>query len=168
MLRARVTGLLSLIVVSICATVAAAAGIQEWRTPGGQLFFGDHPPAGSRSIGTIEGTIPQVAVRDIDGTPPKPRSDEYTWREGVGCQDLTFTDVKEGRFDGINRRIVQGSVKHNGRHLVRDVKVCGNGTCDLLRGGKQIDTGESEAFHLDIQSSDPISLRIECAVREPA
>jgi Domain of unknown function (DUF4124) len=168
MLRAWINGLLSLIVVSIVATSAAAAGIQEWRTPDGRLFFGDRPPPGSASIGTIEGTVPQIAVRDIDTTAEKPRSDEYTWRDGVGCQDLTFTDVNEGRFDGINRRIVQGSIKHNGRHLVRDVKVCGNGTCDLLRGGNQIDRGESEAFHLDIQSGDPISLRIECSVREPA
>jgi len=168
MLRTRVTGLLPLIVVSICATGVAAAGIQEWRTPGGQLFFGDHPPAGSKSIGTIEGTVPQIAVRDIDSTAAKPRPDEYTWRDGVGCQDLTFTDVNEGSFDGINRRIVRGSVKHNGRHVVRDVKVCGNGTCDLLRDGKQMNRDESEAFHLDIQSGNPISLRIECSVREPA
>jgi hypothetical protein len=168
MLRARVTGLLPLVVVSICATGAAAAGIQQWKTPNGQLFFGDHPPAGSKSMGRIEGTVPQIAVRDIDTTAAKSRLDEYTWREGVGCQDLTFTEVHEGRFDGINRRIVDGSVKHDGRHLVRDVKVCGNGTCDLLRGGERMDRGASEGFHLDIQSADPISLRIECSVREPA
>ena len=45
MLRARITGLLLIVVVSICATFAAATGIEKWRTPGGQLFFGDHPPA---------------------------------------------------------------------------------------------------------------------------
>jgi len=167
MLRALTSGLLSLIVVSTIATSAAAAGIQEWRTPNGRLFFGDHPPPGSTSIGKIEGTVPQIAVRDVDTSAEKPRSEEYTWRDGVGCQDLTFTDVSEGRFDGINRRIVRGSVKNDGRHLVRDVKVCGNGTCALLRDGDQMDRGESEAFHLDIQSGDPISLRIECSVREP-
>jgi hypothetical protein len=168
MLRARVTVLVSLVVVSIWAMGAAAGGIQQWRTPNGQLFFGDHPPAGSRSMGKVEGTVPQIAVRDSDQTAAKSRPDEYTWREGVGCQELAFTDVNEGRFDGINRRIVEGSVTHDGRHVVRDVKVCGNGTCDLLRGGERMERGESEAFHLDIQSADPISLRIECSVREPA
>jgi hypothetical protein len=168
MLRARVTGGLLLAVVSISATVAAATGIQQWRTPGGQLFFGDHPPAGSTSMGTIEGGVPQIVVRDIDATRAKPRLDEYTWRDGARCQELAFTEVNEAPFDGTYRRIVHGLVTHDGRHVVRDVKVCANGICSLLRGGSPMERGESEAFHLDVQTGDPISLSVECSVRQPA
>jgi hypothetical protein len=168
MLRARMTGLLPLLALSICATGAAATGIQQWKTPNGQLFFGDHPPPGSTSMGTIEERVPQIVVRDIDRTTTETRPEGYTWRPGARCQELAFADVTEAPFDGTYRRIVRGLVTHDGRHVVRDVKVCANGICDLLRGGNVMEKGDSEAFHLDVQTGDPISLSIECSVREPA
>ncbi len=40
------------------AEVAGADGIQKWRTPGGGLYFGDHPPAGSTLVETYADTPP--------------------------------------------------------------------------------------------------------------
>jgi hypothetical protein len=44
------------------AEVAGADGIQKWRTPGGSLYFGDHPPAGSTLVDTYADTPPAVPV----------------------------------------------------------------------------------------------------------
>jgi hypothetical protein len=63
---------------------------------------------------------------------------------------------------------VCGTVTHDGSHVVKDVKVCGGGACEILRGGRRMAKGESEPLYLDIQTGGPISLRIECSVREPA
>jgi hypothetical protein len=45
------------------ASVAGADGIQKWRTPGGSLYFGDRPPAGSTLVETYADTpsAPQTA-----------------------------------------------------------------------------------------------------------
>ncbi len=40
------------------AEVAGADGIQKWRTPGGLLYFGDHPPAGSTLVETYADSPP--------------------------------------------------------------------------------------------------------------
>jgi hypothetical protein len=38
------------------AELAGAEEIQKWRTPGGSLYFGDHPPAGSTLVDTYADT----------------------------------------------------------------------------------------------------------------
>ena len=53
---------------------------------------------------------------------------------------------------------MRGTVTHDGTHVVKDVKVCGGGTCEILRGGGRMAKGESEPFHLDMQTGDPVSL----------
>jgi len=151
------------------AASVAAQAIQEWKTPEGKAFFGDHPPAGSVPVKKIDKPIGKIAappirasVRRRTATRPK-----YVWRDGVQCQELTVVNLKEEKFDGINRRIVRGTVKHNGRHLVRNVQVCGGNVCESLGAGKSMNNGDSEDFYLDIPSADPIPPRIECSIRQP-
>src|ERR1051326_6855785 len=149
---------LSILLSSLAfATTVAAQGIQEWRTPSGKLFFGDHPPEGSVAVKTIDRPIGTVATPDL---PPRaePAPPRYTWRRGVGCQELTFTGIKDEPFDGVPRRIVRGTVTHNGRHLVKDVQVCAAGVCDAVRDGAPMQTGQSEPFYLDVPSAGPLAL----------
>jgi len=161
-------GILAIITLFL-ATTAVAEIIQEWRTPDGNTYFGDHPPQGSTILKTVDKSIGAVEMQPIDPRERAPLAAPHTvWRKGVSCQDLAFTGVKEERFDGINRRIVRGIVTHDGTHVVKDVKVCGGGACESLRGGRRMAKGESEPFYLDMQTADPVSLRIECSVHEPA
>jgi hypothetical protein len=159
-----------LFVVLLAATAGAGAeSLKEWRTPDGKIYFGDHPPEGSTVVKTVEKEIGTVETRPV--TPAERRrapAPQAAWRTGIACQDLTATGVKEETFDGISRRIVRGIVTHDGSHLVKDVTVCGGGVCDVVRDGAPIAKGESAAFYLDMNTTDPVSLRIECSVREPA
>ncbi|MGH7898701.1 MAG: DUF4124 domain-containing protein [Candidatus Binatia bacterium] len=152
----------------IFATGVAAQAIQEWQTPDGKPFFGDRPPPGSVPVKKIDKPIGTVSAPPIRTSARRPVARRgYVWRDGVQCQDLTVVDLKEVRFDGISRRIVRGTVKHDGRHLVRNVQICGAGVCETLRAGKAMKNGDREDFYLDIPSAQPIPPRIECSIREP-
>jgi hypothetical protein len=160
---------ITLIFAMLLATSATAESIKEWKTPDGKTYFGDHPPQGSTVVKTVDKPIGTVETQPVSPRERAPLPAPNTvWRSSVACQDLTFTGVKEERFDGIRRRIVRGSVIHNGSHVVKDVKVCGGGACDTLRRGDPIAKGESEPFYLDMETSDTVPLRIECSVGEPA
>jgi len=150
------------------AASIAAQGIQEWKTPDGKAYFGDHPPAGSVAAKKIDKPIGRVKAAPLPARasramPKRP----YVWRDGVECQDLTFLGVKEEKFDGISRRIVRGTLKHDGRHLVRNVQVCSGKICQSLRAGRSMNNGDSEDFSLDVPSADPVPVRVECSIREP-
>jgi Domain of unknown function (DUF4124) len=153
----------------LLAATASAESLTEWRTPDGKTYFGDHPPPGSTAVKTVDKEIGTVETQPVApaerGSVAAPKA---VWRTGISCQDLTLTGVKEEVFDGISRRIVRGTVTHDGSHLVRDVRVCGGDVCDVVRGGGPLAKGESALFSLDMNTTDPVSLRIECSVREPA
>ena len=150
------------------AASVAAQAIQEWKTPDGKPFFGDHPPAGSVPVKKIDKPIGKIAAPSIRASTRRTVTKRgYVWRDGTQCQELIVVGLKEEKFDGINRRIMRGTVKHNGRHLVRNVQVCGGKVCESLRAGKPMNNGDSEDFYLDIPSADPIPPRIECSIQEP-
>jgi len=157
----------ALVIALLCATSAAADSLQEWKTPAGKIYFGDHPPEGSVAVKEVRKPIGKIAAPDL---PPAARPDapQYTWRNGVDCQDLTITGLKEEPFEGIARRIVRGTVTHDGNHIVKNVKVCGARVCDELRAGDRMAKGDHEDFYLDMETAAPVPLRIECSVREPA
>jgi hypothetical protein len=161
--------LIFLIFAMLLAASAGAESIKEWKTPDGKTYFGDDPPQGSTVVKTVDKPIGTVETRPVS---PEERAvvpaRQPVWRTGIACQDLTLTGVKEEGFDGISRRIVRGTVTHDGSHLVKDVRVCGGGVCDIVRAGAPIAKGESAQFHLDMNATGPLSLRIECSVREPA
>jgi hypothetical protein len=157
------------IITLLFTATASAETLQQWTTPDGKTYFGDHPPHGSSIVKTVDKSIGAVETQPINPQERALRAAPQTiWRTGVACQELALTGVKEERFDGVNRRIVRGTVTHDGSHVVKDVKVCGGGACEILRGGRRMAKGESEPFYLDMQTGDPVSLRIECSVREPA
>src|SRR5262245_53694686 len=157
------------IITLLLAVTASAETLQEWKTPDGKTYFGDHPPQGSTVVKTVDKPIGIVETQPVTplerGSLPAPQT---VWRTNIACQDLSLSGVKEEGFDGISRRIVRGTVTHDGSHLVKDARVCGGGVCDILRGGEPIARGESAPFYLDMNTTDPVSLRIECSVREPA
>ena len=158
-------------VIAILWSVAAAAdNLQEWKTPTGKVYFGDHPPEGSVAVKTVRKPIGKVAAPDLAPAPARPSgpAPAYVWRDDSACQEMTFTNVKEEPFEGIARRIVRGTITHNGNKVVKNVKVCGAGVCKELRGGDVMANGEKADFYLDIPSAEPSPLRVECAIREPA
>jgi hypothetical protein len=149
------------------AVAAAADSLQEWKTPDGKIYFGDRPPEGSAAVKTVRKPIGKVAATN-PGPAAAPASQDYVWRDNSPCQELTFTNVKEEPFEGIARRIMRGTVTHNGNKVVKNVKVCGAAVCQEIRGGDVMSNGDKADFYLDIQSAVPSALRIECSIREPA
>jgi hypothetical protein len=160
---------ITLILTMALAASVSAESIKEWKTPDGKTYFGDHPPEGSTVVKTVDKPIGTVETEPVSPgeRAPLPAA-QPVWRTNIACQDLTVTGVKEESFDGISRRVLRGTVTHDGSHVVKDARVCGGGVCDILRGGDVIAKGESAQFHLDMNTTDPVSLRIECSVREPA
>jgi hypothetical protein len=55
---------LVLALAASAALVAAVSAdpIQKWKTPSGQLYFGDHPPPGSTKVGEEHDTVPPPAA----------------------------------------------------------------------------------------------------------
>ena len=49
----------------VCSALVYAEAIQKWRTPGGSLYFGDHPPPGA----TLLATYPETASAPITMIP---------------------------------------------------------------------------------------------------
>jgi hypothetical protein len=159
---------IALMFVILFAVSASAEGIKEWKTPDGKTYFGDHPPEGSTVVKTVDkpiGTVEKQPVAPRERAPlaePQP-----VWRTNIACQDLSVTGVNEEAFDGVNHRF-HGTVTHDGRHVVKDVRVCGGGVCDVVKDGAPMAKGDSAEFYLDTNTADPVSLKIECSVREPA
>jgi hypothetical protein len=158
---------IALVIALLWVAAAAAENLEEWKTPDGKIYFGDHPPPGSVAVKTVRKPVGKV---EVPNPPPVPRAEpeRYVWRDAAACQELTFSNVKEEPFDGIARRIVRGTVTHNGNKVVKNVKVCGAAVCKELRAGDPMHNGDRADFYLDIPSADPIALRIECSIQEPA
>ncbi len=157
-------------IVLLFAAGAGADALQEWKTPAGKIYFGDRPPEGSVAVKEVTKPVGKVEVRKL---PPLPSAEplDTGWKHDTGCQDLKVSGVKEKPFEGIDRRIVQGTVTHEGKHLVRDARICGGHTCESLRSGDPIMNGERVDFELDIvdvSNSQRVPLRLECSVHEPA
>jgi hypothetical protein len=66
------------------AASVAAQAIQEWKTPDGQSFFGEHPPTGSVPVKNIDNPVDTLSAPPI---PPsasrKVTKRAYVWRDGV-------------------------------------------------------------------------------------
>jgi len=146
----------------LLAASASAEAIKEWKTPDGKTYFGDHPTEGSTAVKTLDKPIGTVETKPVTPQERAPLAEPQTvWRTNIACQDLSVTAVQE---EGMRLR---GTVTHDGRHLVKDVRVCGGGVCDVVKSGAPIAKGESAQFQLDMKTTDPVSLSIECSVREP-
>ena len=159
---------IALIFAMLLAASASAQVIKEWKTPDGKTYFGDQPPKGSTVVTTLDKPIGTVETRPATPQERAPVAKPKTeWRTNVACQDLRLTGTKEASFDGVNRR-VQGMLTHVGTHVVKDVRVCGGGVCDVVKSGAPMAKGESAQFYLDTNTTGPIPLSIQCSVREPS
>ena len=154
---------IALIFAMLLAASASAEAIKEWKTPDGKTYFGDHPPDGSTVVKTVDKPIGTVETQPITPRERAPLTEpQPTWRTNIACQDLSVTGVK------VEGARVRGTVTHDGRHVVKDVRVCGGGVCDVVKDRAPMIKGESAQFVLDTNTTDPVSLRIECSVRQPA
>jgi Domain of unknown function (DUF4124) len=152
----------SIVALLLAASVSAEA-IKEWKTPDGKTYFGNHPPEGSTVVKTVDKPIGTVETQPVTPQERAPLAEPQTvWRTNIACQDLSVTAVKE---EGLRLR---GTLTHDGRQVVKDVRVCAGGVCDVVKNGAPIAKGESAQFSLDMKTTNPVSLSIECSVREPA
>ena len=156
-------------IVLFFAVGASADALQEWKTPAGKIYFGDQPPAGSVAVKKVEKRLGTV---DVANPPPLPRADtRAVWHADSTCADLRISETQQEPTNGIDRRIVRGTVTHEGAHLVRDAKVCAARTCKELRGGDTMVKGDQEPFELDVvgvADATNLRLRVECSVSAPA
>jgi len=112
----------------LLAASASAEAIKEWKTPDGKTYFGDRPPEGSTAVKTLDKPIGTVETKPVTPQERAPLAEPQTvWRTNIACQDLSVTAVKQ---EGMRLR---GTVTHDGRHLVKDVRVCGGGVCDVVK-----------------------------------
>ena len=110
---------IALIFAMLLAASASAEAIKEWRTPDGKTFFGDHPPEGSTVVKTVDKPIGTVETQPVSPQERAPLAEPQTvWRTNIACQELSVTDVKE---EGLR---LSGTLTHDGRHIVKDVRVC--------------------------------------------
>jgi len=154
---------IAVIFAMLLAASASAQAIKEWKTPDGKTYFGDHPPEGSTVVKTLDKPIGTLETQPITPRERAPLAEpQTTWRTNIACPELSFTGVQ------VEGARVRGNVTHDGRHDVKDVRVCGGEVCDVVKDGALMTNGESVPFILDTNTTDPVSLSIECSVRQPA
>ncbi|MET0153778.1 MAG: hypothetical protein ABW298_14365 [Candidatus Binatia bacterium] len=66
------------------AEVAGADAIQKWRTSGGALYFGDHPPAGSTLVETYADSPPAAPAQ----APPAPSEEASLSKAAAEGRDI--------------------------------------------------------------------------------
>jgi hypothetical protein len=121
---------------------------KEWKTPDGKAYFGDHPPEGSTVVKTVDKPIGIVETQPVAPRERVPLAEPQTvWGTNIACQDLRVTAVKEEGFR------LRGTATHDGRHVVKDVRVCGGGVC----------AGCDERYHAVSDRADMKDLRLPSA-----
>ena len=74
---------IAVVIALLCATSAGADALQEWKTPAGKIYFGDHPPEGSVAVKRVQKPLGKVAVQN----PARPGRIECR-RSCRGCEGI--------------------------------------------------------------------------------
>lgn len=138
---------------------AASEGIQKWRTPDGELYFGGSPPEGSRPIREIEpsekaGNVAPSARGSARGTVDIPARGIPRRVESSGQEAVTGS-VVFGPYTVTRTRlgfIVAGVVRNTVGAPVYDVAVGSEGTWVNTEPGT-IPTGGEAFFELEVAES---------------
>ena len=85
---------IAVVIALLCATSAGADALQEWKTPAGKIYFGDHPPEGSVAVKRVQKPLGKVAVQNPDSSfkkngrrvPLGKREDLIAWIKRKGAQ----------------------------------------------------------------------------------
>jgi hypothetical protein len=85
------------------------------------------------------------------------------WSDSKSCH-VDLEDVTTTRYEALHKQGVHGVVKYTGDALIREVKVCGGGTCTEIFAGVAMQKGQSAEFLLSVDNLDPVTLTVECEV----
>ena len=135
----------------LAVATASAQAIQKWKTPDGKIFFGDKPPAGSTSLGDVTAELgtgvsdaPPIATASKPDAAHEgaPRSDggaiidqRKLDRAALAKRQEQFAAIRDPvplvrmMIVGDRRPVmVEGRVRNATDYLLRNVRVCVNGT----------------------------------------
>ena len=88
------------------------------------------------------------------------------WSDSKSCVNADLEGVTTTRYEAIRKQGVHGVVKNAGDDPIREVKVCGGGSCTVILAGVAMEKGQSAEFLLTVDNLDPVSLTVECSVYE--
>jgi hypothetical protein len=88
------------------------------------------------------------------------------WSDSKSCMNADLEGVTTTRYEAIHKQGVHGVVKYTGDDPIRDVKVCGGGSCTVIFAGVAMQKGQSAEFLLTVDNLDPVTLTVECEVFE--
>jgi hypothetical protein len=88
------------------------------------------------------------------------------WSDSKSCVNADLEGVTTNRYEAIHKQGVHGVVKYTGDDPIRDVKVCGGGSCTVIFAGVAMQKGQIAEFLLTLNNLDPVSLTVECEVFE--
>ena len=88
------------------------------------------------------------------------------WSDSKSCVDADLKGVTTTRYEAIRKQGVHGIVKYTGDDPVREVKICGGGSCTVVLAGVAMQKGQSAEFLLTVDNLDPVTLTVECEVFE--
>jgi hypothetical protein len=88
------------------------------------------------------------------------------WSDSKSCANADLEGVTTKRYEAIHKQGVYGVVKYAGDDPIREVKVCGGGSCTVILAGVAMQKGQNAEFLLTVDNLDPVSLTVECEVFE--
>jgi len=89
----------------------------------------------------------------------------------VGCEILErFQKLRGHGFGGHHHHAlrsdpqtgIHGVVSYKGDELIRDVQVCGGGSCTSIFAGLAMKKGQRAEFLLSVDNLDPVTLSVGC------
>ena len=88
------------------------------------------------------------------------------WSDSKSCLNVDLDGVTTTRYEAIHKQGVHGVVSYRGDDPIRDVKICGGGSCTVVLAGVAMQKGQSAEFFLSVDNLDPVTLTVECEVFE--
>lgn len=112
-----------------CAAIASAEAVQKWRTPEGELYFGDKPPPGSQKLGVVKDKVPVTREVRVDhrrvrrAAPPAVEGAPKGWSGPVSCDHkVTVTPLPPEQRGGVTW--ISAEVENSSGAPVTNLRVC--------------------------------------------
>jgi hypothetical protein len=71
------------------------------------------------------------------------------WSDFKTCMNADLEGVTTTRYEAIHKQRVHGVAKYTGDDPIRDVKVCGGGSCTVIFAGVAMQKGEKSGILVD-------------------
>ena len=68
------------------------------------------------------------------------------WSDSKSCLNVDLDGVTTTRYEAIHKQGVHGVVSYKGDDPIRDVKICGGGSCTVILAGVAMQEGQAGDF----------------------